>query len=237
MKENTSKQHHEAFLASDRQHNLMITNHGIYQWTVIPGLPDTGGQNLFVSQFTETLARQRFKITLANRRGYPHPLTDEMRNGLNHMDEHQRILYLEDEDDSLVHNENMKEHRPQLARRKTVLFAMGGRNLCELSDGELQAVADARHDAIGVILRLMPMIGSETAFNATVHNGPGAGLYVEFLPFTQETGGFDHLRLSVYQRNTQDAAATLRLMMGEEHVHLEKQHDYQPEHQHDRGSA
>ncbi|MDX1687699.1 MAG: hypothetical protein R3248_06920 [Candidatus Promineifilaceae bacterium] len=90
--------------------------------------------------------------------------------------------------------------------------------LCELSEGELQAVADAWHDAIDVILRIMPLIGKETAFNVTVHNGPGAGLYVEFLPFTQETGGFEQLGLWVCQGNTQDSAATLREMMEGEKV-------------------
>jgi len=88
--------------------------------------------------------------------------------------------------------------------------------LCQLSDAELQAVADAWHDAIDVMLRIMPLIGKETAFNVTIHNGLGAGLYVEFLPFTQETGGFEHLGLWVCQGNTHDSAATLRQMMGEE---------------------
>lgn len=89
------------------------------------------------------------------------------------------------------------------------------RHLCALSDAELQAVADGWRDAIDAILRVMPLIGKETAFNVTVHNGPGAGLYVEFLPYTQETGGFEHLGLWVCQGNTRDSAATLRRMMDE----------------------
>lgn len=93
--------------------------------------------------------------------------------------------------------------------------------LCELTEGELQAVADAWHEAIGAILRIMPLIGKETAFNVIVHNGPGAGLYVEFLPFTQETGGFEHLGLWVCQGNTQDSAATLRQIMEEDRVSQE----------------
>ena len=90
--------------------------------------------------------------------------------------------------------------------------------LCELTEDELQAVADAWHDAIATVLRLMPLIGKETAFNVTVHNGPGAGLYVEFLPYTQETGGFEQLGLWVCQGNTHDSAATLREMMEEEGI-------------------
>jgi len=113
--DNRPSKEHEAFLASERRHILMITNHGIHQWDVIPGLPDTGGQNVFVNQFTETLADQGFKITIANRGGYPHPLTGETRTGLNYRDNHQRILYLEDEAESFVRKEDMNRYTLQLA--------------------------------------------------------------------------------------------------------------------------
>lgn len=116
MTPGSTVQHHRAFLESDRPHILMITNHGIHQWDVVPGLPDTGGQNVFVNQFTETLAQKGFKITIANRGGYPHPLTDDSRQGLDYKDEHQRILYLEDDVDEFVRKEDMNEHTPQLAR-------------------------------------------------------------------------------------------------------------------------
>ncbi|MDX1612692.1 MAG: glycosyltransferase [Candidatus Promineifilaceae bacterium] len=114
MAENTTDQHHEAFLRSNRPHILMITNHGIHQWDVIPGLPDTGGQNVFVNQFTDTLAQQGFKITIANRGGYPHPVTDDMRSGLDYKNGHERILYLEDDVSSFVRKEDMNEHTAQL---------------------------------------------------------------------------------------------------------------------------
>lgn len=115
MTKNTANNHHEAFLESDRKHILMITNHGIHQWNVIPGLPDTGGQNVFVNQFTDTLAQEGFKITVVNRGGYPHPVTDEMRTGLDYKDDHQRILYIEDDTKAFVRKEDMNEHTPQLA--------------------------------------------------------------------------------------------------------------------------
>jgi glycosyltransferase involved in cell wall biosynthesis len=111
----TTSLHHEPFLASERKHILMITNHGIHQWNVIPGLPDTGGQNVFVNQFTDTLAEQGFKITIVNRGGYPHPVTEEMHTGLDYKDDHQRILYIEDDTKSFVRKEDMNEHTPQLA--------------------------------------------------------------------------------------------------------------------------
>ena len=43
-----------------------------------------------------------------------------------------------------------------------------------------------------------------------INNGPGAGLYVEFLPYTQETGGVEHLGLLVCQELPERAAARLR---------------------------
>ena len=39
---------------------------------------------------------------------------------------------------------------------------------------------------------------------------PGAGIYFEFLPLTQETGGFEQLGLSICQSEPAVAAAQLR---------------------------
>ncbi|MCP5132064.1 MAG: hypothetical protein H6976_00205 [Gammaproteobacteria bacterium] len=44
----------------------------------------------------------------------------------------------------------------------------------------------------------------------TINNGPGAGLYLEFLAHTQEIGGFEQLGLWVCQESTTNAAAYLR---------------------------
>ncbi len=84
------------------------------------------------------------------------------------------------------------------------------RYLHELTEDEIIAVADGWHDAIRAILWVMPRLGRETAYNITTNNGPGAGLYFEFLPYTQEIGGFEQLGLSVCQGNPLDAAAQLR---------------------------
>lgn len=102
------------FLASDRKHILMITNHGIHQWEVVPGLPDTGGQDVYVNQLTEVLAGFGYKITIANRGGYPHPTTGEMRRGCRYRDARQRILYTEDEKREFVRKEDMKDRIPVL---------------------------------------------------------------------------------------------------------------------------
>jgi mannosylfructose-phosphate synthase len=93
----------------------MITNHGIHQWKIVPGLPDTGGQNVFVNQFTESLAQQGYKITIVNRGGYQHPISDEPRTGLHYKDQHQRLIYLEDDVQAFVRKEDMDARLPALA--------------------------------------------------------------------------------------------------------------------------
>ena len=103
------------FLTSSRPHILMITNHGIHQWQIIPGLPDTGGQNVFVNQFTETLAREGYKITIVNRGGYAHPVSGEARSGVFYKDENQRILFLNDGLEAFVRKEDMDERLPFLS--------------------------------------------------------------------------------------------------------------------------
>jgi len=107
---------HDAFLNSARKHVLMITNHGIHQWKIIPGLPDTGGQNVFVNQFTRTLAQNGFKVTIANRGGYCHPNTGEWREGLRYKDAHRRIIYLQDDVNQFVRKEDMAGQIPALAQ-------------------------------------------------------------------------------------------------------------------------
>jgi len=109
-----SPEKHKAFTSSTRQHVLMITNHGIHQWKIIPGLPDTGGQNVFVNQFTEALTRLGFRITIVNRGGYPHPSTNEMHDGLRYKDENQRILYIQDSKKEFVRKEDMHEQIDEL---------------------------------------------------------------------------------------------------------------------------
>ena len=82
--------------------------------------------------------------------------------------------------------------------------------LHELDPRELQAVAEGWHDAIGAIREIMPRVGKEIAYNVITNNGPGAGLYFEFLPYTQEIGGVEHLGLFVCQELPEQAAARLR---------------------------
>ena len=107
---------HQAFTSFEAPHILMVTNHGVHQWDVVPGLPDTGGQNLFVNMFTETLANLGFRITIANRGGYAHPVTQEMQVGLRYKDARQRILYLQDDRAEFIRKEDMDSQTPALAQ-------------------------------------------------------------------------------------------------------------------------
>jgi len=84
------------------------------------------------------------------------------------------------------------------------------RYLYELTGGEIAAVAEGWHDAIQVIRAIMPKIGREIAYNVVTHNGPGNGLYFEFLPYVQETGGFEHLGLLICQGNPSSTAGRIR---------------------------
>jgi galactose-1-phosphate uridylyltransferase len=91
----------------------------------------------------------------------------------------------------------------------------GKQHLYELTETEVTAVAAGWRDASCAIHRLMPAIGREVAYNVLTHNGPGTGLYFEFLPFTQEEGGLEKLGLYVCQQDPYTAAAHVRELLGE----------------------
>ena len=84
------------------------------------------------------------------------------------------------------------------------------RHVYELTGAEIAAVAEGWHDAIRALRWIMPRVGREIAFNVVTHNGPGAGLYFEFLPYTQETGGFEHLGLWICHGDPEPAAVRIR---------------------------
>lgn len=85
--------------------------------------------------------------------------------------------------------------------------------LSELNQAELTALADGWRDAIHLMLTIMPQMNKDAAYNIVIHNGPGAGLYTEFLPYTQETGGFEQLGLWVCHGRPDLAATHLREML------------------------
>jgi len=89
------------------------------------------------------------------------------------------------------------------------------RYLHDLSEQELSEVARGWRDAIRVMRSVMPAMGRETAYNITCHNGPGAGLYFEFLPYTQENGGLEHLGLYACQADPRVAAGHIRTALAQ----------------------
>jgi galactose-1-phosphate uridylyltransferase len=93
------------------------------------------------------------------------------------------------------------------------------RYLFELESEELRTVARGLRDGIRVIRALMPTLGREIAFNIITHNGPGAGLYFEFLPYTQEMGGYEQLGLFSCQAGTEAIAGQIReFLQGDRHT-------------------
>ena len=82
--------------------------------------------------------------------------------------------------------------------------------LHELSKEEIEATAEGWFDATRAFHALMPQIGKDIAYNIIMHNGAGAGLYFEFLPYTQPMGGLEHLGLYVCQETPRRAADWLR---------------------------
>jgi len=85
--------------------------------------------------------------------------------------------------------------------------------LFELNEDEVSAIAEGWKDAIRIIRRVMPLIGREIAYNVVTHNDPSGGLYFEFLPYTQEMGGFEHLGLFLCQGNPFDSAEQTRQIL------------------------
>lgn len=112
--QNTSGMH-EKFTTSCRPHALFVSNHGVHDWQVTPGLADTGGQNVFINSLSQSFADLGFRVTIANRGGYPHPITGHPRDSLLYRDEHQRIVFLQDSCSDFVHKENMGEFIPELS--------------------------------------------------------------------------------------------------------------------------
>ncbi len=108
---------HENFVNSDREHVLLITNHGVHQWRVVPGLPDTGGQNIYVNYLAEALVELGFRVTIVNRGGYPHPADGHVLSGVDyHPSGFARIMYIKDNLRQFVRKEDMSEQIPALAK-------------------------------------------------------------------------------------------------------------------------
>lgn len=82
-----------------------------------------------------------------------------------------------------------------------------------LDQDEIAEVTQGWQDAIPLVRQVLIEMGREIAYNVLVHNGPGAGLYFEFLPYSQEYGGFEQMGLVGCQSEPALAAAQLRRML------------------------
>ena len=91
-----------------------------------------------------------------------------------------------------------------------VIRDTGQSHLYDLSKSETQALAKGWQVATRLTRQALQNMGREIAYNVVVHNGPGAGLYLEFLPYSQEYGGFEQLGLVGCQSEPHKAAEQLR---------------------------
>lgn len=123
---------------------------------------------------------------------------------------------LSDIDSSLVVEdfENVSLVVPPFMRRPLMAMAVlkddSKKHFHQLTDFEvMELVKSIRHLASKYVY-LMPRMNRSAAYCITFHNGPGAGIYLEFHPYTQETGGFENLGLWVSTMLPHEAAEYLR---------------------------
>lgn len=84
------------------------------------------------------------------------------------------------------------------------------RFLFELDEDEIVAWGDGWHDGIRLMRSALTSIGRHVAYNIVVHTGAGAGIYVEFLPYSQEVGGYEQAGFWSCQAAPTRAAEELR---------------------------
>ncbi len=94
-----------------------------------------------------------------------------------------------------------------------VLRDTSKRYLHELDQGEIETLADGLHDGILLTRRGLESLGRHVAYNMVIHVGAGAGIYVEFLPYSQEVGGYEQSGYWSCQASPSTAAAVLRSLL------------------------
>lgn len=83
------------------------------------------------------------------------------------------------------------------------------KHLYQLTTQEVSDLVAGIRQMARSYIHLMPLMKRSPAYCITFHNGPGAGIYLEFHPYTQEKGGFEHLGLWVSTMLPEEAAQIL----------------------------
>ncbi len=78
--------------------------------------------------------------------------------------------------------------------------------LHHVDEDHLTDLAGILRKNTSAVISLMEKMGREPAYNIIFHSGPGAQLYLELLPYTQETGGYEHLGIYVCQGSPRTTA-------------------------------
>ncbi len=105
---------------------VMVTNHGVHEFNLDAGSPDTGGQNVFVNQMARELVGMDWDVTIVNRGGYTHPRTGALRRGTISaqppLHTRLRVELIEDGAPRFVRKEEMGPHISELADSLTDLL-------------------------------------------------------------------------------------------------------------------
>ncbi len=88
--------------------------------------------------------------------------------------------------------------------------------LHQLDDLEIEQVAAGWKVGIRIMRSVLNRIGKSIAYNIIADTGKGTGVFFDFYPYTQETGGFEHLGLYVCQSTPELCADTIRSYCKEE---------------------
>lgn len=90
--------------------------------------------------------------------------------------------------------------------------------LHQLDDAELADLTRGVATAVRLMHHQIPGYAQDIAYNIAINNGPGNGIYVEFFPITQITGGFEQVGLWICQERPTVSAAKLRDALAIEEV-------------------
>ena len=86
---------------------LLITWHGIHELDIFPGLPDTGGQNIYVQNMAQQIHDSYgCRVIILNRGGFVHPYTERLREGMSKDPERELyVLHVGDDIKAFVRKE------------------------------------------------------------------------------------------------------------------------------------